>query len=469
MTHLLPRARPEDQGVPAAAIARFVRALDDIPHVHTMTVVRHGHVVAEFARPPYDRDAPHALYSVSKSFTSVAVGIAIEEGRFGLDDRVVDLLADVAPQHPSPRLADLRVRHLLTMTTGHDAEPPVREDHWARGILTADLAHGPGTHWLYNTPATHLLSQIVQTRTGERLLDYLTPRLFEPLGFVSPTWLQNPVGVDAGGFGLMARAEELAAFGQLLLQRGRWKDRQLVPESWVDQATSRQVANGIPSRTSDWDQGYGFQFWMCRHDAYRADGAFGQYVVVMPEHDAVVTMTGGLPDMALPLDALWETLLPAFDTVEPDAEIPAPRAIAPAGGESRDIELAFTYDGPVRRVGVSRHTLEIDGVELGFAPGEWTVATVTPLLERWGVFGDRVAVSGGWREDAFVAFVCALEDAVTFRLELSVAGHLTVTRDVGFTGSDVWDGDPEAPEPSEATGQTGSEPALVDHQSVVSP
>ncbi|MEU1970672.1 serine hydrolase [Microbacterium sp. NPDC019599] len=462
MTHLLPRSRPQAQGVPAAAIARFVRALDDIPHVHTLTIARHGHVVAEFARPPYERDAPHALYSVSKSFTAIAVGLAIDERRFGLDDRVVDLLADLVPQHPSPRLEALRVRHLLTMTTGHDAEPWAEDDDWARGILTAELAFEPGTHWLYNTPATHLLSQIVQTRTGERLLDYLTPRLFEPLGIVAPTWLQNPVGVDAGGFGLSLRVEELAAFGQLLLQRGRWNDRQLVPAEWIDQATSRQVANGTPSGTSDWDQGYGFQFWMCRHGAYRADGAFGQYVVVLPEHDAVVTMTGGLADMALPLEALWEIVLPALDTVGEDAEVPAPRPIAPSGGERRDIEAAFEYDGPIRRLCVSATVLEIDGLELRFAPDGWVVGSAGPLLHRNRVYGDHVALSGGWQADTFVALLRALEDAVTFRLELTSEGRLTITRDVGFEGTHVWEGAPSA-EPD----QSGS--AAVDHHSVVSP
>ena len=461
MTHLLPRSAPDQQGLPAAAIARFVRALDDIPHIHTLTVVRHGHVVAEFARAPYARENPHALYSVSKSFTALAVGLAIEEGRFGLEDRVVDLLADIAPQHQSPRLEALRVRHLLTMTTGHDAEPWPEDEHWARGVLVAELAHEPGTHWMYNTPATHLLSQIVQTTTGERLLDYLTPRLFDPLGFDAPTWLHSQAGVDAGGFGLSLRAEELAAFGQLLLQRGRWHDRQLVPAEWIDQATSRQVANGVPS-SSDWDQGYGYQFWQCRHGAYRADGAFGQYVVVLPDHDAVVTMTGGLRDMARPLDALWETLLPAFDTVEDAADIPAPRAIPPSGGERRDLQKTFEYDGPVRRLSLSEDVLDLDGLALRFSPTEWVTGSAMPLLERDEVYGDLVAVSGGWHGDRFVALVRALEDAVTFRLVLTATGRLTITRDVGFTGSRVWQGDPVAP-------QSTSVPAAIDHHSVVSP
>ncbi len=454
---LLPRSRPEDQGVPSAAIARFVTALDDIPHVHTLTVVRHGHVIAEFARPPYDRDTPHALYSVSKSFTSIAVGIAIDEGRFALDDRVIDLLAEWAPPHPSAHLAELRVRHLLSMTTGHDAEEPDWGHDWARSILAWDLPHAPGTHWIYNTAATYLLSQIVQARTGERLLDYLTPRLFDPLGVQHPTWRQSPTGVDAGGFGLSLRAEELAAFAQLLLQRGRWQDRQLVSAEWVDLATSRHATGGTPTETSDWGQGYGFQFWMCRHRAYRGDGAFGQYVVVIPEHDTAVTMTGGLPDMAPPLDALWATLLPAFDTVEQDADVPPPRPIPTLGGELRDIDLEFAYDGPVGRLRISNGVIRVDESDIRYAPGEWIRGRMHPASgddPLW--YGDQVAASGGWHGDTFVALLRMLEDAVTFRLEVTAAGHLTITRDVGFEGTEVWEGDPR-PDRADAAG------ALVDY------
>lgn len=465
VTELLPRSTPGAQGIPSAAIARLMAALDGIPHVHTLTLVRHGHVVAEFARPPYERDAPHAMYSVSKSFTAMAVGIAIDEGRFGLDDRVIDLLEDAVPRHPSAHLEAMRVRHLLTMTTGHDVEEPDWTDDggadWARSILRWELSHEPGTHWLYNTAATYLLSQIVQTCTGQRLLAYLTPRLFDPLGFVDPTWRQSPTGVDAGGFGLSIRAEELAAFGQLLLQRGRWQDRQLVPAAWIDQATSRQVANGTPTEASDGNQGYGFQFWRCRHGAYRGDGAFGQYVVVMPEHDAVVAMTGGLADMQLPLDAVWTTLLPSFDTVEAEVEVPAPRPIAAVGGELRDREAAFAYDGPIGRLRITDGVVGIDGAEVRYAPDDWVAGRMDPVpAADPPLFGDRVAASGGWRGDSFVLEVRLLEDAVTFRLEVAADGHLTITRDVGFDGTDVWSGDPIGDQ---------ADPALDAHHSVVSP
>jgi len=449
MTDLLPRSRPDDQGVPTAALARLVTALDTIEHVHTVTVIRHGHVVLEATWAPYERDDPHAMYSVSKSFTSMAVGLAIHEGLLSLDDRVVDLIPDAAPATISQHLGALTVRHLLTMSTGHAAEPDwSASEGWARAILAADLEFPPGTHWVYNTAATYLLSEIVQRRTGERLRDYLTPRLFAPLGIGTPWWLQSPTGTDAGGFGLMIRAEELAAFGQLLLQRGRWRGVQLIPAAWVDLATSAQISNGDRA-SGRWDQqGYGFQFWRCPDGAYRGDGAFGQYVIVLPEQDAVVAITGGLPDMLQPPAAIWQQLLPAFDTVETDVPLPEHLAIPLPGGQTRDTGVEFAYEGgPIVRLKIGRGSLALNGIELACSPDEWSVGEL-PMPEERDWYGDRVAVAGGWHGDRFVAQLRMIQDAVTFRLELSPTGELTITRDVGFAGTDVWSGMPAVePEP----------------------
>lgn len=457
MTHLLPRSRPEAQSVPSAALARLVEALDEIDHVHTLTVVRRGHVIAEATWAPYERDLPHAMYSVSKSFTSIAVGLAIDEGRFGIDDRVIDLLPAAVPAAPSAHLSSLRVRHLLSMATGHAEEPSEWGDDWAPAILATELAFEPGTHWLYNTAATYLLSEIVQCSTGERVRDYLWPRVLEPLGFEKPWWLRSPTGVDAGGFGLMIRAEELAAFGHLLLQRGTWKGRQLVPAEWIAQATSRQMSNG-DAGAGDWVQGYGFQFWRCRDGAYRGDGAFGQYVIVMPDQEAVVAITGGLPDMQRPLDAVWRELLPAFDTTEPERPVRDRLAIPTPGGEQRAAEAVFEYDGPIRRLRIGAGVLDIDGVELALAGDSWTTAVLSlhgdPDPPWWG---DRVAVSGGWIGEEFAVEVRALQDAVTYRMEVSDSGRLVITRDVGFDGTEVWEGDAVRGQPAEA------------HHSAVSP
>jgi hypothetical protein len=154
----------------------------------------------------------------------------------------------------------------------------------------------------------------VQKQTGEALVDYLKPRLFEPLGIAKPIWDTNFQGIALGGYGLRVRTEDIAKLGQLYLQEGEWDGKRLLEKEWVAAATSKQVSNGS-NPDSDWAQGYGFQFWRCRHGAYRGDGAFGQYCVVLPEQDAVVAITSGVKNMQSALDVLWDKLLPAFHYV----------------------------------------------------------------------------------------------------------------------------------------------------------
>ncbi len=156
-----------------------------------------------------------------------------------------------------------------------------------------------------------MLSAIVQKVTGETVLEYLKPRLFEPLGIADPKWETSPQGISIGGYGLYLRTEDIAKFGQLYLQKGKWNGKQLLPESWVEQATSKQVSNGSDP-TKDWDQGYGFQFWRCRHGAYRGDGKDGQFCIVLPEQDAVIAITANTGDMQAELNIVWDKLLPAF-------------------------------------------------------------------------------------------------------------------------------------------------------------
>jgi CubicO group peptidase (beta-lactamase class C family) len=154
-------------------------------------------------------------------------------------------------------------------------------------------------------------SAIVQRVTGQTVLDYLKPRLFEPLGIDDPTWTTSPEGVSIGGYGLYLRTEDIAKFGQLYLQKGEWHGKQLIPAEWIQQATSKQVSNGS-NPDSDWDQGYGFQFWRCRHDAYRGDGKDGQFCIVLPKQDAVIAITANAGNMQAELNVVWDKLLPAF-------------------------------------------------------------------------------------------------------------------------------------------------------------
>ena len=309
----MPRSAPEAQGVSSAGILSFIEAADrSIESMNSFMLVRHGHVVAEGWWAPYRAEAPHSLYSLSKSFTSTAVGLAIAEGKLSLDDEVLKFFPDDAPAEPSNNLKAMRVSDLLRMSTGQQSEPArTSNEPWTKTFLAQPVPFKPGTHFLYNTSATYMLSAIVQKATGTTVLDYLRPRLFEPLGIEHPTWETSPQGISAGGYGLSIRTEDIARFGQLYLQKGNWQGKQLVPESWVEAATSRQTSNGSNPQ-SDWDQGYGYQFWRCRHGAYRGDGAFGQYCVVMPEQDAVVAITSGVKDMQAVLNLVWDKLLPAM-------------------------------------------------------------------------------------------------------------------------------------------------------------
>jgi CubicO group peptidase (beta-lactamase class C family) len=324
----LPRSTPEAQGVSATAMLQFVNALNQIDGLHGVVVVRHGQVITEGWWAPYDAEHQHVLYSLSKSFTSSAVGFAVAEGKLSIDDPVLKFFPDEAPANPSDNLKAMRVHDLLMMSTGHQDEPPTAPDKVSpESFLAWPVPHLPGTHFKYNTAASFMLSAIVQKVTGQTELEYLRPRLFEPLGIEHPVWDTNFQGICLGGYGLRVRTEDIAKFGLLYLQRGKWQDRQLLPESWVAMATARQTSNGS-NPDSDWNQGYGFQFWRCRHNAFRGDGAFGQYCVVMPDQDTVVAINSGVKDMQSVLNAIWDQLLPHLQSAPLPADPPAVAKLA---------------------------------------------------------------------------------------------------------------------------------------------
>jgi len=391
----LPRTAPEAQGVDSSGVLKFVETLESqIQEIHSFMLLRHGNVIAEGWWNPYQPEHPHMMFSVSKSFTSTAVGLAIHEGYFSVDDPILSFFPDTVPHEINDFWAAMQVRHLLSMSTGQAEDTWAymvsRPDgNWIQGFFDVPVLYEPGTHFLYNTGATYMLSAIVQKTTGQKVLDFLEPRLFEPLGIENATWFDSPEGITAGGIGLSIRTEDLARFGQLYLQQGNWQGKQLLPATWVQEATSFQVSNASGVQP-DWSQGYGYQFWRCRHNAYRGDGVFGQYCIVLPEQDAVLAITGGVDvfDMQQPLDILWENLLPAMQANPLPENVEAQHSLAnklsslslmPIQGQLTS-SIATQVSGQTYIV--DANDLNIETLSLNFTEAGCTAAIETSLGEE---------------------------------------------------------------------------------------
>ena len=436
----LPRSTPEAEGLPSGALLDFLAAAHGKFELHSLMVLRHGRVVAEGWWAPYGPDRLHTLYSLSKSFTSTAVGLAAAEGRLTVDDRVATFFPDRLPAAVSDHLAALRIKDLLSMAVGSGKEPTrdmVQEDDWVKFFLAAPITHAPGSVFMYNSAATYMCSAIVQQVTGQRVVDYLRPRLFDPLGIGPVTWETCPRGINTGGWGLSVRTEDLARFAQLYLQKGQWQGRQILPAAWVAEATAKHIQQPLPDKPArqneqnDWVQGYGYQFWRCTHGGFRGDGAFGQFAVVLPEQDAVVVMTAESHNLQGQLDLVWSHLLPAMQKAPLPADssgrarmdaalqalaLPLPAGVAaPAALPSRIFKLA----GNALGLQSAAFAFRPDGVDVTFRTADR--AHVLPVgCGRWG-FGSTglpgtpprlisggspppgtpfaIAAAGAWKDD----------------------------------------------------------------------
>lgn len=318
----LPRSTPEAEGVSSEGIGMFLDAWSKSRHEpHSFMMLRHGKVIAEGWWSPYRADLKHTMYSCSKSFAATAIGFAVTEKRMTVDDLVISFFPESLPDTISPFLAEMKIRHLLSMTVGQQPDPTgavvTQHDDWVKAFLALPVLHQPGSRFLYNSLATYMLSAIVQKVTGEKVVDYLRPRLFEPLGITGADWESDPRGINTGGWGLRIKTEDMAKFGQLFLQKGQWNGKQVLPASWVEEASTMKIlqnpsASQALRDSSDWLQGYGYQMWRSRHNAYRGDGAFGQYIIIMPDQDAVIAITSETGDMQDEINLVWNHLLPAI-------------------------------------------------------------------------------------------------------------------------------------------------------------
>lgn len=287
-------------------------------HVRNVVVRQNGELIAKH---DFAKEKPVLLWSVSKTFTSMATGIAINEEYFKINDHVIDFFSDIPSSYLSENLKKIKIHDLLCMGTGHAECPIFKADREGRAIkdisqmfFEEPIVFEPGTHFTYDNTAAYMLSKIISITTGTNLDEYLNEKIFKPLDIPKPKWTKCPKGIPLGFSGLHLTAEHLSRFGQLILDKGIFKGEQLIPSSFIEEATSIQISTEDFNEffaTADHHQGYGYQIWMNSYaNSYRMDGLYGQYVVMLPDKNAVVTYISNEPkNMTDILELTWNTLI----------------------------------------------------------------------------------------------------------------------------------------------------------------
>ncbi len=303
----LPRSTPEAEGIPSVAVGAFLDSLTSYPHsdIHSVIIIRHGRVVAELYPEPYKPEYRHTMYSCSKTFVSLAIGIAADENKLRVTDRVATFFPDKLPKNVSPELAMMTVHDLLIMASGINPDSNIRAENnnWIQVFLSRPV-RTPGKNFRYDSLCTYLLSAIIQRVTGMTTLDYLKRKLFGEMHITDVSWEESPEGYNVGGWGMHIQCESLAKTGLLLLQKGKWNGKQLVSEEWVNSMMSNHIP--VNGQRTDF---YGYQMWSCPpKGAFRADGRLGQYILVLPEQDMVVAITQCTWHPQLRF--VWEIMLP---------------------------------------------------------------------------------------------------------------------------------------------------------------
>lgn len=290
------RATPESQGISSDLFAALLRELDASKdtEMHHFMALRHGKVICECNFAPYPKGMWHITHSMCKSITGMAIGMLIEEEKLKLDENIYDIFPDHINAFSKIFRPVITVENLLTMTSGvtFNESGIVSGNDWLGSFLNASVNGKPGTEFQYNSLNTYVLSAIVMKRTGETLTEYLTPRLFDPLGITKYYWETCPKGITKGGWGLFLCAEDMAKLGQLYLQRGKWNGQQLVSEYWIEISTARHL------KTQNDTYGYGYQLWMeQRPGSFEYNGMLGQNVIIYPDMDMVLVTNAGNKEM----------------------------------------------------------------------------------------------------------------------------------------------------------------------------
>ena len=314
----LPRAHSEELAVHCDSLFPYTYS-HGVDELHSLMVLKGGKVLYERWAPGHGPEELHIQWSASKTYTATAIGFAAQDGLLTVEDPVVSFFSeDELPENPDERLSKVLVKHLLAMSSGFRninlnlAMRSEKEIEPVKEALASEIINEPGTVFLYNATDSFLLSAIITKLTGLSLEDYLAKKLFNPIGIKHWYCDKDASGYNPGAYGLFLSTESMAKMGQFMLQRGQWKGRQLLNREWFDAAMSPQIMSGPYHPDDDWAQGYGYQMWCCTHGAYRLDGAWGQFVVIIHDKDAVVVCTAHAGDNGHLLRGVWKYVLPAL-------------------------------------------------------------------------------------------------------------------------------------------------------------
>ncbi len=447
----LTRINPESVGLNTQALKEYLEALDK-HDCHSVMVLYDGKVVLEKWWEPYGKEYKHVAYSLSKSFSSIAVGFAVQEGLLTLESKVAGFFPELFPYKPCENMLDVTIKDLLTMSFGHrgttDLDFFFAKD-WLEEILHLYLSKKPGTDFFYDNRCAYLCSVIITKLTGKTVYEYLVPRLFEPLGIKDVTWEERD-GINPGGWGLNIKTEDIARFAQFLLNKGSWNNNQLIDQSWIELMGSNLISNQGKSVYDwpDWEKGYGLFTWQCVPDkVFRGDGAFGQFAIVAPNQKMAIAITAGSPRARDLLEDTWIMFEKVFHEERNNAkialedikcEIPVPPGDLQVPKEYQQYS-GKTFLFPVNPVGLEEINIvfgDIDNFRIKIRGETFSVnvAHNTWLINRTGYQKNKIesiggflfseaACAGAWSHDEYVLKIAFIETPFVDTMRISFANN----------------------------------------------
>ena len=430
------RKTPHEMGISEKAISdALAHIAASHKDIHSMLILRDGALVFEHYFDPYTAADAHAMYSCSKTFTSMCVGIAAGKGLLKLTDRVADFFPEIKMDN-TDYARQMTIRDLLCMASGHgeDTFPNMLggSKSWPEVFLNQVVDHEPGSHFVYNTGATYMCSAILQKITGRTALDLADEWIFRKIGIDRPVWLTCPEGVSQGGTGLFLKPRDMARMGLLISNNGVWEGEQIIPADYIAEASRMQIDNSVSGNPGpNWTVGYGYQMWRCSFGAFRADGMGGQFIVMLPEKQLVVVFTSGLgSDIGYDLDVIRDDLLPGVS----DGPIAEEALILPAEKQLDEKylpEMGATYVFEENKAGLKSLCMDeemihvqMNGFDFHVPYGIGRAKISNTGYRMMGWQPARPVATTVWSEDRLFVRINEFCEPATIRLEITMEGDV---------------------------------------------